>query len=476
MASVIVFLGPSLSQERARAILDAEYRPPARKGDIYRVLASGVKTIVLIDGIFHSGPSIWQRELLAALDEGIEVFGASSMGALRAAELHSFGMVGYGTIFEWYRDGLINADDEVALRHAPEDMGYRALSEPLVNIRYTLRQAVADGKLSEDESERLLTFMRETYYPERSYRRLLECPLLRDWPKPRVAEWKQYLRENAVDLKSRDASGVLRHCAQRERVGRSGSSDRVDLWREEFQRVSLGFRQLGSGTTPVAGHTLFRAARQSQELWDATSQRVLRQWFILDWARQRELTCPETSVRAFESHWARANDVVDAGTWARAHGLTRQEHTALLAERALLSWLLESGPGAFGLEWDRDAVARLEAHLSRERPPRTSEAEERAFIVAWARESGVRCPPAERDALFASWGLGSATSQVDAARSLELAPERLLRVLEERALAEWVIAQGPTRFGRAHDLEVAVVQELQLSGRTASLLTPGQPS
>src|SRR5579872_4115480 len=142
---IVVFLGPSLPVERAREILHADYRPPARKGDIYRILTSGVTTIVLIDGLFHGAPSIWQREILAALDEGIAVLGASSMGALRAAELHRFGMIGHGTVFAWYRDGVITGDDEVALQHAPEDLGYRALSEPLVNMRSTLHAARSEG-------------------------------------------------------------------------------------------------------------------------------------------------------------------------------------------------------------------------------------------------------------------------------------------------------------------------------------------
>jgi len=84
--------------DRAAAILDADYYPPARKGDVYRIISSGVKTIILIDGVFHSAPSVWQRELLDAMEEGIQVLGASSMGALRAAELHQFGMVGFGVI------------------------------------------------------------------------------------------------------------------------------------------------------------------------------------------------------------------------------------------------------------------------------------------------------------------------------------------------------------------------------------------
>jgi hypothetical protein len=103
-----------LPYTEAEKILSADYFPPASRGDIYRIIASGVRTIVLIDGVFHSTRSVWQREILDALGDGIEVLGASSMGALRAAELHPFGMAGHGTIFEWYKNGLIEGDDEVA--------------------------------------------------------------------------------------------------------------------------------------------------------------------------------------------------------------------------------------------------------------------------------------------------------------------------------------------------------------------------
>src|SRR5262245_8594564 len=124
---IAVFLGPSLPREQARAILEARYEPPARMGDIYRILGD-VRAVVLIDGVFHSVPAVWQREILDALAEGVPVYGASSMGALRAAELYTYGMVGIGTVFGWYRDGIIDADDEVTLLHGPEDAGYVALS------------------------------------------------------------------------------------------------------------------------------------------------------------------------------------------------------------------------------------------------------------------------------------------------------------------------------------------------------------
>jgi hypothetical protein len=82
-----VFVGPSLPQIRAQEILPANYYPPVKMGDIYRILATGVQTIIIIDGVFHGTTPVWQREILAALQNGIRIIGTSSMGALRAAEL-----------------------------------------------------------------------------------------------------------------------------------------------------------------------------------------------------------------------------------------------------------------------------------------------------------------------------------------------------------------------------------------------------
>ena len=94
---LIVFLGPSLPSSETRRIARCTVLPPARQGDIWRALIEHrPRAIALIDGVFESQPSVWHGEILDALDSGVRVFGASSMGALRAAELQAFGMVGVG--------------------------------------------------------------------------------------------------------------------------------------------------------------------------------------------------------------------------------------------------------------------------------------------------------------------------------------------------------------------------------------------
>ena len=105
--ALIAFIGPSLTATAARAAagrVRLELRGPARQGDIWRALDEQPAAIALIDGVFESVPAVWHHELRAALASGVPVFGAASMGALRAAELWRQGMLGIGRIFEWYRE------------------------------------------------------------------------------------------------------------------------------------------------------------------------------------------------------------------------------------------------------------------------------------------------------------------------------------------------------------------------------------
>src|SRR6185295_18286818 len=119
--------------------LAAIYLPPVSQGDVYRLARLGPRAIGIIDGYFDRVPAVWHKEILWALARGIHVFGSASMGALRAAELAAFGMLGVGEIFEAFRDGVLDDDAEVAVAHGQAESGYRATSEAMVNVRATCR-------------------------------------------------------------------------------------------------------------------------------------------------------------------------------------------------------------------------------------------------------------------------------------------------------------------------------------------------
>jgi hypothetical protein len=209
---VVVFLGPTLERERANEMLGALYLPPAGQGDLVEiVLRTRPRLIVLIDGTFASMPSVRHKEILWTLSQGTEVVGASSLGALRAAELAGFGMQGYGLIYRWYRATPLADDDEVAVAMTPPELGSRPLSDALINIRVTLRRAERVGLLSAEIRKKLVDMARSTHFLERSYAYLFErarTELPKAWSSSlrRLEDWVCY---HAVDQKQRDAVSLL---------------------------------------------------------------------------------------------------------------------------------------------------------------------------------------------------------------------------------------------------------------------------
>jgi len=208
MQRIIVFLGPSLEREAAEEILPAEYRPPAKRGDLLRAAEEGAAIIGLIDGVFHQESAVAHREILAAVKKGVRVVGASSMGALRAAEMDTLGMTGVGEVYRMYKSGELISDDEVALVFDPETG--LSLSEPLVNIRFTLMAAEAQGVISGQEHAAILAAARSVFYPQRTYPKIVSAT-----EKALVAETRDrfltWVPDHAVDRKRMDAIEALEY-------------------------------------------------------------------------------------------------------------------------------------------------------------------------------------------------------------------------------------------------------------------------
>lgn len=150
MSEVIVFAGPCLPPRPegawAELLARVETRPPAQRGSVLEALAENPTTLVLLDGYYYSVSAVTHQEILYALDAGVRVIGAASMGALRAAELAESGMEGVGRVFEWYRRGVIDGDDEVAILHGPAEEAYRAMTVALVDVRYALESLELTGE------------------------------------------------------------------------------------------------------------------------------------------------------------------------------------------------------------------------------------------------------------------------------------------------------------------------------------------
>ncbi|HEX6292834.1 MAG TPA: TfuA-like protein [Herpetosiphonaceae bacterium] len=208
-AEIVVFLGPSLPLAEAKKIRNATFLPPAEQGDLLGVVNDFKPRVIgLIDGVFLSKPAVWHKEILYALTCGIHVYGASSMGALRAAELSAFGMRGVGEIFKKFASGEFLDDDEVALVHGDADTNYRALTEPMVNVRETLVQARQHGIIDQAQYEALEQLAKQIYFAERTRPAFIsaavEQGIVADGGKLAA-----FFATNYVDVKRQDAIDLL---------------------------------------------------------------------------------------------------------------------------------------------------------------------------------------------------------------------------------------------------------------------------
>lgn len=202
----MVFLGPSLDLYRAKEVVDADFRPPVKRGDL-GTLYPGVRTVGIIDGVLLTDAAVGHREILALMEREVTVIGGGSMGALRAAELRDLGMIGVGRIYKEYESGRVDGDDEVVLAYDP--FTQRPLSEPLINLRLNLEAAAARGVVSEADAARLIAELKRTFYPKRSYEQLRSTAgkLLEEEDFNRLSK---FLEEHTVDYKEEDAFLVLK--------------------------------------------------------------------------------------------------------------------------------------------------------------------------------------------------------------------------------------------------------------------------
>jgi len=204
---LVAFAGPSLPAPLRETFPGVDWRPPAEAGDLLEFADGPPSTVCLIDGFFDHRPAVRHKEILLLLSQGVPVYGAASIGALRAAEMEAVGMVGVGAIFRAYRRGTIVGDDEVALVHGPREWDWRALSIPLVDVRATLCHGLRSGVMTVAAARALLEAAKTIHYVDRTWDGVLDRALP---SKPAVARLRDWLKADAVDQKGRDALACIR--------------------------------------------------------------------------------------------------------------------------------------------------------------------------------------------------------------------------------------------------------------------------
>jgi hypothetical protein len=205
------FTGPTLDPDAIPRDLDATVSGPAAFGDVCRAAMARPTAIAIIDGYFEKVPAVWHKEILWTMSEGVHVFGCSSMGALRAAELSEFGMEGIGAIYEAYRRNELEDDDEVAVVHSSADDRYAPLSDAMVNIRVTLRAAREAGIIGPATCEALLRIAKAKFYAERTYASVTADALLQGLTRNDIRALREWLPSGRIDQKRSDALLLVSH-------------------------------------------------------------------------------------------------------------------------------------------------------------------------------------------------------------------------------------------------------------------------
>jgi hypothetical protein len=207
--TAIIFVGPTLPPAARPYDSRLHWLPPVRQGDLYRAALTKPQIIGVVDGYFEIEPTVWHKEILWAMTQGIHVFGSASVGALRAAELDIFGMRGIGQVYEAFRDGVLEDDDEVAVLHGPEELGYPPVTEAMINLRATIEAAVEHGVIDAALAGSLIETGKALFYKERTYATIFNEAARLGTPVDRLEVLIAWLPHGRVDRKRLDAMAMI---------------------------------------------------------------------------------------------------------------------------------------------------------------------------------------------------------------------------------------------------------------------------
>jgi TfuA protein len=165
---IVVFSGPSIAEAEVHRLAACTHAPPIKRGDLDT--SEDYDVFVILDGEFGQNLSVSPKEILAVLERGKTVIGASSMGALRASELDRSGMIGVGWVYDYFRRSAVRRDADVALVYSPFD--FKPITVPMVDLEYWMEQASAVGLIANRERSLLLKVARNIFFADRTPERL----------------------------------------------------------------------------------------------------------------------------------------------------------------------------------------------------------------------------------------------------------------------------------------------------------------
>ena len=225
MTEAVLFAGPSAWGLAPACVQDAaiDWRPPVRRGDIERLVDESAQpgVVIVCDGVFKVAAAVSHRELCGAIDAGWQVWGVSSLGAIRAHELRGEGMIGFGTVHAMFDRFEDFTDDEMCLLHFPE-APYFPLSVPLVNLRHALDQRAGELGISQASADETIARLRALWFGDRTEERIrsvmVDAAGVDDHRVTALLDWLKQHRVKTTDLQHLLAQRPWRERAVRART------------------------------------------------------------------------------------------------------------------------------------------------------------------------------------------------------------------------------------------------------------------
>lgn len=406
--TIAICVGPTLRPTEVTSYLDAQVLPPVQQGDVYRIAKQNPRAIGIIDGFFDGVPSVWHKEILWAIERGIPVFGSASMGALRAAELADFGMIGVGRIFEDYVAGILQDDDEVAVLHSPAELGYLPLSVPMVSVRATVAYAETQGVISAQTGFDLISNAKQLNYKQRVWDAIIGTMR----PAPETQAFTKWLPKGEIDAKADDARAMLSQMAQYLAGGPDPAKSAI---RTEQTLAWTQLRERIDADTGEA-HAVIDELRLRPDLYAQLRDRAAL-GVLAAYASERMHFEPDRNALAqqMDDHrqtagLARRQDLMN---WLKTNDLTPAQYEDMLADAARTQTAVNAQSGRLeralltelrraGLYTDlRDRAARKE-----QAGPKSTAGADRLRMILWYFETRLdRDVPDDLDSYAIALGL-----------------------------------------------------------------------
>ena len=334
---IVAFLGPSLTHHEAQAIApNAILLPPVCQGDLLSAVEKHLPdVVVVIDGEFGQTLSVWHKEILLALNDGVRVFGASSMGALRAAELDRFGMEGVGEVYRHYADGFLTSDADVALVHADGENGWRPFTWPMVNVWATISSLRDRGIVDDAGCSALQAGAEALHFTDRSRSALLQQ--LREQGRSDAKPLVDAFVDHFVDQKKIDAIEAMTIAVNSRTVPRPKHVEPLHLLGRIGGAIRATDTTLQSATHPLRGYQLIDDVALHDPDFEQLSQRALDRAAVLEYAAEAGVQLTEAEIASEANRFFSSIGIEDdkITEWARANDLTPKDLDRFLRDLAL---------------------------------------------------------------------------------------------------------------------------------------------